>query len=84
MRKIKGLEKYLGLMFRSANTEPVEIVFNKEVQVPIHSWFVFFDFMCYWYNAKGELVQSRLCKPFESSIECWKPFNRIIEIPRTK
>ena len=82
IRKVKGLEKYLGLMFRSENTMPIEIVFDKEVQAPIHSWFVFFDFMAYWYDAKGELIQSRFIQPFESEIKCSKPFIRIIEIPR--
>lgn len=84
MRKVSGLEKYLGLMFRSENTEPIEIVFDKEVDAPIHSWFVFFDFMAYWYDAQGEMIQSRLIKPFEKEVKCWKPFLRIIEIPRRR
>jgi len=84
MRKLKGLDKYLGLMFRTSKTEPVEFVFYKEVTTPLHSLFVFFDFMCYWYDAKGELMQSRLCKPFELSITCKYPFTRIIEVPRRK
>ncbi|HUS50794.1 MAG TPA: hypothetical protein VMZ91_11560 [Candidatus Paceibacterota bacterium] len=82
MRQLKGIEKYLGLMFRTRNTEPVEFLFDKETQVPFHSLFVFFDFMCYWYDSKGELIQSRLCKPFELNIRCNTPFMRIIEVPR--
>jgi hypothetical protein len=83
MKKVKGLEKYLGLMFLPRKKAgAIEIEFKKEVSVPIHSWFVFFDFMAYWYDAKGNMIQSRLIKPFQKNITCPQKFKRIIEVPR--
>mgnify|MGYP001369958304 CR=1 FL=1 len=81
MKKVKGLQKYLGLMFKKEDTEPLMFEFDEEVDVPIHSWFVFFPFMAYWYDSEGILLQSRKINPFRSNIRCCCKFKTLIEIP---
>lgn len=81
MRKIQGLERYRGLMFRSRNTEPLEFVFDKDVHIAIHSLFVFFSFYAYWFSSKGELIEKRLVKPFRINIRPEKSFRVLMEIP---
>jgi len=75
-----GLRKYTGLMFRTRKTNPLIFDFYKEVELPIHSWFVFFPFYAVWING-GRVVKREVIYPFKSNIKPDEPFTRLIEVP---
>lgn len=81
MKLVKGINKYLGLMFRTRKTDPLIFYFNKPVLIPIHSLFVFFSFKAMWFDEKGILIESRIVKPFRINIKPSKPFSKLIEVP---
>ena len=81
MKNVKGINKYLGLMFKNKNTEPLIFTLSKPKLLSIHSLFVFFPFKAYWYNEKGELIESRIVKPFRINIKPSKPFYKLVEVP---
>jgi len=81
MKTPKGINKYLGLMFRSRRTEPLIFKFKKPVMISIHSLFVFFKFKVYWYDEQGQLIESRIVKPFQFNIRPSKPFSKLVEVP---
>lgn len=80
MKLAKGIRKYTGLMFRTRKTEPLLFEFDKPVYIPIHSWFVFFDFLIEWTLEDGT-VESREIKPFQSKILPSKPYTKFKETP---
>jgi len=79
--KAKGLRKLLGLMFRTRKTAPLEFEFKKEVNIPIHSFFVFFPFKATWYDKKNNVIEKRIVKPFRCGIKPSRPFSRLVEEP---
>jgi len=81
MKQAKGINKYLGLMFRTRKTEPLLFKFNKPVRISIHSLFVFFKFKAYWYDEHGLLIESRVVKPFSINIKPSKSFSKLVEVP---
>ena len=81
MKQVKGINKYLGLMFRSKRTEPLIFNFKKPVLIPIHSLFVFFKFKAYWYDKHGLLIEARVVKPFQINIKPSKSFSKLVEVP---
>jgi len=80
MKQAKGIRKYTGLMFRTRKTEPLLFEFDNPVYIPIHSWFVFFDFLAEW-TLKDGTVESRVIKPFTSKIYSSKPYTKLLETP---
>lgn len=84
LRQAKGLEKYFGLMFRSPNTSALLFEFEKETDLPIHSYFVFFPFTIIWYDAAGNIIEKRVVTPWQRDIKPSKPFKSFIEIPQPK
>ena len=63
-KEVKGINKYIGLMFRTRRTQPLVFKFDSERIISIHSLFVFFPFMATWLNKKGEIVEQEIIKPF--------------------
>jgi len=84
MRKITGLGKYIGLMFRTRNTESVVFEFDEEVLIPIHTLFVFFPCKIIWRDKDYNVIGERDVKPFQMNIKPSKPFKYLIEIPIKK
>lgn len=84
MKLAKGIRRYTGLMFRTRNTEALCFEFNKEVLVPIHSWFVFFPFIVIWKDSKDKVMEMRRVNPFQKNIYPRKPFRKLLEIPVKK
>lgn len=80
MKQANGLRKYTGLMFRTRKTEPLIFDFDEPINLPIHSWFVFFPFTAIWYDGEEEIEQ-RIIQPWQSNIKPDKPFTRLVEIP---
>jgi len=80
-KKVQGLNKYIGLMFKTKTTAPLIFEFDKDVLIPIHSYFVFFKFKAIWYDKDGNRIEERIVKPFTSSVKPSKPFRKLVEIP---
>ena len=63
-KEVKGINKYIGLMFKSKDIGPLVFKFEDERTIEIHSLFVFFPFIATWINKKGEIVDQQIIKPF--------------------
>ena len=81
VKKIKGFRKYLGLMFKSKESENLLFEFDKEVNVSFHSIFVFFPFLIIWLDSKNRVLDFRIAKPFTFCIGTKKKFRRLVETP---
>ncbi|MFH1325230.1 MAG: hypothetical protein ABIH49_00470 [archaeon] len=81
VKKVSFLGKFLGLMFKSRNTENLLFEFHKKTQMQIHSLFVFFPFLAIWLSEKNKVLETRIIKPFNLNVNSKKPFNKLIEIP---
>lgn len=75
----KGINKIRGLMFRKKKINFV-FRFDKEVNHPIHSLFVFYTFRVYFYN-DNRLVDKKKVKPFTLSVKSKEPYTHFYEIP---
>ncbi len=83
MKQVKGINQYIGLMFKSSKTEPLVFTFSKETKISIHSYFVFFPFIAYWY-LDNKLIDRKIIMPFTKNIRPSKSFNKLIEVPILK
>jgi len=79
MKRIKGLNKYLGLMFK-IHPEVLVFEFDKPIITPIHSLFCR-SFYAEWYDEKDNLIERRLVKPFRINIKPKNKYKKLIEIP---
>lgn len=71
-----------GLMFRSREKSPTLLFnFNKDVLMPIHSWFVFFPFVGVWLDENNQVIQVEKVGKFRSCISPKNNFRKLIEIP---
>lgn len=80
MKQAKGIRKFTGLMFRTRKTKPLLFEFKKPVFIPIHSWFVFFEFLAVWTFLDGT-EEEKIIYPFQNEILPSKPFTMLEEIP---
>ena len=69
VKKLGFTGKYLGLMFKTQNTENLLFDFAEDKRIGIHSFFVFFPFLVVWLNDKNEAVEFKVVRPFEVSIK---------------
>lgn len=77
--------KSRGLMFRSREKSPILIFkFKKDVREPIHSFFVFNDFVAVWMDSYGRTMEVKTVKPFLPYITPKKQFRTLVEIPINK
>ena len=68
-------------MFRKRKTSNLLFYFNEYTDMPIHSFFVFFDFLAIWTDEKNKVIDFKIVKPFTSIIKSKKPFRKLIELP---
>jgi hypothetical protein len=80
IKQAKGINKYLGLMFRTSRTSPLIFKFPKTVSIPIHSYFVFFPFTAIWTFEDGT-KEERIILPFNNNIKPSKQFITLEEYP---
>lgn len=71
----------LGLMFRAKNTGTLLFRFDRDVNISLTGFFVFFDFLVLWLDAENKVVDWKVARPFEFKISTAKKFRKIIEIP---
>ena len=79
--KVRGIQKYIGLMFRTRKTKPLLFEFSKDTRTAIHSLFVFFPFHAIWLDENNKIIGQKVVKPFTFSVRPKKPFRKLIEIP---
>lgn len=84
VKKISEFGKISGLMFRKKSAENLLFEFNKETNLRIHSYFVFFNFLALWINEKNKVLEWKIVKPFTLSVKPNKSFFKLIEIPLNK
>ena len=78
---VSWLGKYSGLMFRSSKTSILIFSFKRDVNMAIHSYFVFFKFLAVWVDEKGNVLETKIILPFTTVIRPKRPFRKLIEIP---
>lgn len=78
VKEVKGLGIVRGLMFRSRDKAPA-LLFN--LKAPLHSFFVFFDFLVLWLDDEDEIVDFKIVSPWRVNINSKKNYFKIVEIP---
>ena len=79
------IQRFVGLMFiRKEKAKALLFDFGKNTNTPIHSYFVFFDFMAIWTDEFGNVLEVKLVRPFNLIVRPKKPFSKLIEIPLNK
>jgi len=74
--------KFLGLMFSKRESAPVLLFdFGHKVNMGIHSFFVFYDFLTVWLDEKNRVVQVDRVKPWVPYLRPKKKYSKLIEIP---
>lgn len=81
VKEAKGLKRFLGLMFRSKDTENLVFNFKEPTDQAIHSYFVFFPFVALWLDEKNRIMESRMIGTFKENIRPKSKFCRLVEIP---
>jgi uncharacterized membrane protein (UPF0127 family) len=80
-RKVSGLERIFGLMFKKSNTDNLLFIFDKNVRYSYHSLFVFFPFIILFLDEKNKVIECKKVNPFCFKINCGLEFRKVIEIP---
>ena len=78
IRKVSGLGKLAGLMFKNKETDALLFSFNKPGKYSIHSYFCQ-PFLAIWLN-NGKIVEHKLVAP-NKVIKPENEFDSLIEIP---
>ena len=81
MKEVRGLFKFIGLMFKTRNTENLLFEFNKDVDIGIHSFFVFFPFLVVWLDERNRVLDFQIVKQFCFYIRPRFKFRKFVEIP---
>lgn len=78
-------QKGIGLMFtRKEKAKILLFDFHKPTKTPIHSLFVFFDFIAIWLDENNKVIEIRKVSPWKLSAKPDKSFTKLIEIPINK
>jgi|SRR3989338_875979 len=80
VRKSGAFGKFRGLMFRKLEKAPI-LLFDNAENASIHSFFVFFKFVCVWLDEKNNVVECRTVRPFEYYVKPNVKFSKILEVP---
>ncbi len=82
LKECRGIGKIIGLMFsRRKMAEALIFEFKQEVNIAIHSWFVFFPFWAIWFDKNDKIIEIKKKKPFQFHIKPKKFYKKLIEIP---
>jgi len=72
--------KFKGLMFRREDRFQA-LLFSNSKNRGIHSFFVFFKFLCVWLDDKNKVVDYKIVNPFNLYVKSSANFSKILEIP---
>lgn len=81
VKKVSFFGRFSGLIFRNKNTNNLLFEFSHDVNLAIHSLFVFFPFLAVWLDDKNRIIEKRIIKPFILSAKPRKNFRKLVEIP---
>ncbi len=81
VKKVSFFGKFSGLMFKNRNTKKLLFEFSHDVNISIHSLFVFFPFLAVWLDDKNRIVEKTIVNPFILSVKPQKKFRKLVEIP---
>lgn len=81
VKKVSELGKFIGLMFKTRNTENLFFEFKRQNKPAIHSFFVFFTFLAIWLDERGNVAEFEIVKPFTFSLSPRCSARKLIEIP---
>ena len=84
VKKLNSLQMFLGLMFRTKETNILLFDFLYKGRWSINSLFVFFPFLAIWLDEKDKVIEAEIVKPFSFSISPKKPIKKLIEVPINK
>ncbi len=82
VKKLNWFGRVIGLMFsRREKAHALLFDFEKPVRVPIHSWFVFFEFYALWLDDKSNVLEIQKVKSWRSFVRPQEKYVRLVEIP---
>lgn len=81
VRNTGYISRFLGLMFKTRKTGNLLFEFKEDVNISIHSLFVFFTFLIVWLDDENRILGYRIVRPFCFSVLPKKPFRKFVEIP---
>lgn len=84
VKRMNFFGRFRGLMLRSRNADNLLFEFDRDMNLSIHSLFVFFPFLAIWLDSRNNVIDVRIVKPFCLSIRSNKRFRKIVEIPFNK
>ena len=80
IKRLKGIQKYLGLMFKSREVLPVLFEFKEDRLINIHSWFVYFPFRALWLDENNKVLDEKIVFPF-TTYNPEQMARKLLEIP---
>jgi uncharacterized membrane protein (UPF0127 family) len=80
-KRVSELEKFSGLMFRTSETKNLLFDFSKDINLSIHSIFVFFKFLIIWLDKNNKVQEYKIVSPFAVVVKPKKPFRKFLELP---
>lgn len=83
VHEVNFIGKIIGLMFCSLERSKNLLLFDfeKDNNLAIHSFFVFFDFLTIWLDEKNRVVDFKVIKPWTASVKPKIKFRKMIEVP---
>lgn len=81
VRKVSELGKISGLMFKTRDTDNLLFDFDKETNMSIHSFFVFFPFLAIWLDKNNSVVDFKIVRSFRLRVKSKKFFRKLVEVP---
>ena len=81
VKTLSDLGKFLGLMFKSENSDNLLFKFSKPARYSIHSFFVSFPFLAIWLNEENKVLEFKIVHPYKFSVKPKVPFTNLVEIP---
>lgn len=81
VKRVGFFTQFIGLMFSRRKTPIRLFSYSSDRKVPIHSWFVFYEFLIVWIDSKNKIVSWKLVKPFTSLVLPTINCRAFLEIP---
>ncbi len=82
VKKVSGMKKFTGLMFKKPETNALLFSFNKQTKQAIHSLFCP-DFLAIWLN-NNKIIEYKFITSQKLIIKPEKKFSHLLEIPLNK
>ncbi len=81
IKRVGFFTQFIGLMFSRRKTAIRLFSYSSDRKVPIHSWFVFYNFLIVWIDSENKIISWKIVKPFTSLVLPKKACRAFLEIP---